>query len=212
MKNRGAIAQYEATVVLVVVSLSLASVVYAGLRRESGLDQQPIFVNEVTPIGGSLGIEKIAANSSSGTTITSLSLDAASSSGGVLSFDGSAYTASTSLCAPSATTFFSVLASQAGTLQVATSGQAWISGTWGNSLTVSAGWHEVMIRGGASCSITLPGGQAIPDLWSHSSPLVSSIPIEGALSGTAFTFYVPTGAGSHSLLITSSGGFDDVAL
>jgi len=212
MKSRAAIAQYEATVVLVVVSLSLASIVYTGLGRESNLDPQPVFVNEETPIGGSPSIEVVVANSSSSTTITSLSLDAASSTGGVLEFDGSAYTTTKSLCAPSTTTFFSVLATQAGELQVSTNGQAWISGTWGSDLTVSAGWHEVMIRGGASCSVTLPGGQAVSEQWSPSSPFVSSIPIEGPLSGTAFTFYIPTGGSAHGLLITSSGGFDDVVL
>ena len=212
MKSRTAIAQYEATVVLVVLSISLASVVYTGLRRESNLDPQPVFVNEETPIGGSPPIELVVADSSSATTVTSLSLDAASSTGGVLAFDGSAYSTTKSLCAPSTTTFFSVLATQSGALQVATSGQAWISGTWGSALTVAAGWHEVMIRGGASCSLTLPGGQVVPGQWSPSSPLVSSIPIEGPLSGTAFTFYVPTGGGAHSFLMTSSGGFDDVSL
>jgi len=212
MKSRAAIAQYEATVVLVVVSLSLASAVYAGLKRESGLQPQPVFANDVTPIGGSPTIELIVANSSSAATITSLSLDTASSAAGVLAFDGSAYSTSSSLCTASATTFFSVLATQPGTLQVVTSGQSWISGTWGSSLAVSAGWHEVMIRGGASCSLTLPGGQAVPMQWSSSSPLVSTVPVEGPRSGTAFTVYVPTGGGAHSLLMTSSGGFDRVAL
>ena len=212
MKSRAAIAQYEATVVLVVVSLSLASVVYAGLRRESSLGPQPVFVNDATTVGGSPAIELIVANSSSATNVTSLSLDGASSTAGVLGFDGSAYSTSSSLCEPSATTFFSVLATQAGTLRVVTSGASWISGTWGSSLVVSAGWHEVMIRGGASCSMTLPGGQAVTQQWSQSSTLVSTVPIEGPRVGTAFTVYVPTGGGAHSLLMTSSGGFDRVAL
>ncbi len=79
-------------------------------------------------------------------------------------------------------------------------------------MNVSAGWQEVMIQGGTSCSVTLPGGQAVPAQWSPSSSVLSSIPVVGALTGTAFTFYVPSGVGPHSLLITSSGGLDDVAL
>jgi len=212
MKSRPAIAQYEATIVLVVISLSLASVVYAGLRRESTLEPQPLFVNEETPIGGSPVLERVEVNSSSATTLSSFSIDAASSTHGVLAFGGSSYSLVESLCAPGVTTFFSVLAPQAGTLDVATNGESWVSGTWGNAVSVSPGWQEVMIQSGTSCAVTLPGGQTLPSQWSPSSALLSSIPSDGAIAGTSFTFYVPVGGGSHSLLITSSGGLDDVAI
>ncbi len=212
MKSRSAIAQYEATIVLVVISLSLASVVYAGLRRESSVDPQPLFVNEETPIGGSPAIERVEVNSSSATTVYSLSLDAASSASGVLAFDGSAYSTVESLCAAGVTTFFSVLAPQAGTLGVATNGRPWVSGTLGAAVNVTSGWQEVMIQGGTTCTVTLPGGQEVPAQWSPSSGLVSSITVEGALSGTAFTVYLPSGGGAHSLLITATGGFDDVSV
>jgi hypothetical protein len=211
-RPRAAIAQYEATVVLVVISLSLSSIAYGGLKRETSLGAETVFVNDETVIGGSPANMRLAVNSSSATTITSFSLDEASSTEGALAFDGSTYSASRSLCAAGKTTFFSVLASQAGTLQVATDGRAWVSGTWGSAVAVSPGWQEVMIQGGSSCSITLPGGPAVAGPWSLSSPLVSSVPVQGALSGTAFTFYVPSGGGSHRLLITSSGGLDAVAL
>ena len=212
MRSRSAIAQYEATIVLVVISLSLASVVYAGLKRESSLDPEPLFVNGETTIGGSPTIERLEVNSSSATTLSSLSLDSASSTAGVLAYNGTAYSTTKSLCGVGVTTFFSVLASQAGTLAVATNGRSWVSGTWGGPVSVTSGWHEVMIQGGTSCTVTLPGGQAVPAQWSPSSTLVSSIPVEGALSGTAFTFYVPSGGGAHTLMITSSGGFDDVSV
>jgi hypothetical protein len=212
MKSRAAIAQYEATIVLVVISLSLASVVYASLRRESSLDPEPLFINAETPIGGSPGIERLEVNSSSATTVTSLSLDEASSSAGVLAFDGSAYSTTKSLCAAGVTTFFSVLASQPGTLTVTTNGKSWVSGTWGGAVSVSSGWHEVMIQGATTCTLTLPGGQEVPGQWNASSPFVSSIPLEGPLTGTSFTVFVPSGGGSHSLLITSSGGLDAVSL
>lgn len=212
MKSRQAIAQYEATVVLVVISLSLASVVYDGLRRESSVEPQPLFANTLTLLGGTPAIERLEVNSSSATTLTSLALDGASSADGVLAFDGSAYSTTASLCEAGETTFFSVLAPQAGTLQVATNGQAWVAGTLGVQASVSPGWQEVMIQSGTSCTLTLPGGEAVQGPWSHSSQVISSIAAEGALTGAAFTIYFPSGGGSHSLLITSSGGFDDVAL
>ncbi len=209
MKSRAGIAQYEATIVLVVISLSLASVVYTALRRESGLEPTPLFVNTETAIGGDPAIERLEVNSSSATTVSSLSIDSASSTTGVLEFNGSAYSTTTSLCGAGVATFFSVFASHAGELQVATNGESWISGTWGGSVNVTSGWQEVMIQGGTFCNITLPGGQTVPSQWSPTSSIVSSVPIEGSLTGTAFTVYVPSGGGAHSLLITSSGGFDD---
>jgi hypothetical protein len=212
MKSRAGIAQYEATIVLVVISLSLASIVYTSLRRESSLGPAPVFVNEETLIGGSPAIERLQVNSSSSTTISSLGIDEASSSAGVLALDGSAYSTTKSLCAAGVTTFFSVLASQSGTLDVITDGKSWVSGTWGGAVNVSLGWQEVMIQGGTSCKVTLPGGQAVPGQWNPTSPFVSSIPVQGAVTGTSFTFYIPSGGGSPSLLITSSGGFDTVSL
>jgi hypothetical protein len=212
MKSRTAIAQYEATVVLVVLSLSLASIVYGGLKREASAGPEPVFVNEETPIGGNPPIERVGVNSSAATTVSSFSLDEASSTDGIIAFDGSAYSTSSSLCIGGKTTFFSVHVLQAGTLQVVSDGRAWVSGIWGAAVSVAPGWHELMIQGGTSCSITLPGGQVVAGRWNASSLFVSSIPAEGAFSGTSFTFYLPGGVGSHRVLITSTGGFDDVAL
>jgi hypothetical protein len=210
--RRAAIAQYEATIVLVMISLSLASIVYTSLRRESSLDPQPLFVNEETLIGGSPTIQRLEVNSSSATTVSSLSVDEASSAYGVLAFDGSTYSNMKSLCAAGVTTFFSVFASQSGTLEVTTNGKSWVSGTWGGAVSVSSGWHEVMIQGGTSCTLTLPGGQAVPRQWTPGSPLLSSVPVEGSLTGTSFTVYIPSGGGAHSILIISTGGLDTVSL
>ncbi len=212
MKSRKAVAQYEATVVLVVVSLSLASVVYSGLRKESSLTPQPVFVSGETQVGGSPEIVRVEVNASMVTDVSSLSLDEASSDAGVIGFDGSAYSTSPTLCAAGKTTLFSVLAEQSGVLQVSTNGRAWVDGTWGGSVSVSPGWQEVMIQGGSSCAVTLPGGQTVPANWTPSSPIVSSIPAMGGTSGTSFVFYVPCDGSSHRLLITSSGGFDDVSI
>jgi hypothetical protein len=212
MKSRAAVAQYEATIVLVVVSLSLASIVYEGLRRGASLNAEPVFVNDATPIGGNPSIERLVVNASSETTVSSFNIDEASSTEGVIAFDGSVYSTSGSLCAAEKTTLFSVYAQEAGVLHVAAEGRVWISGTWAAELMVGVGWHELMIQGGASCSVTLPGGEVVPGDWNFSSPLVSSIPVEGGLSGRSFTFYLPTGGGSHRLLLTATGGFDDVPL
>jgi hypothetical protein len=211
MKPRVATAQYEATVVLVVVSLSLASIVYGGLRREASMGTSPVFVDEETPVGGTPEIVRIEVKSSTTTTISSLSLDEASSTSGTITFDGSSYSTSSSLCSAGMTVFFSVDAEVAGALDVATDGRAWISGTWGTAESVSPGWHELMIQDGTTCSITLPGGHVVSGSNS-SSPLVSPVPLEGAHTGTSFTLYIPSGGAAHRLLITSTGGFDNVAL
>lgn len=210
MRASRAIAQYEATVVLVVISLSLASVVYTAVKREAGVSSQPIFVSAVTAIGGTPTIDRVVVNSSSPAGISSISLDSASSSSGVLEFNGSGYSTVDSLCAAGGTTFFSVLASQAGTLQVSTNGASWVSGAWTSSESVSAGWQEVMIQGGSSCSVTLPGGGAAPAMWTASSGLLSSLPLMGSHSGTSFTFYVPTAGGPQAILLASTGGLDDI--
>jgi hypothetical protein len=212
MRSRNAVAQYEATIVLVMISISLASVVYAAMRRESGLAPQPVFVDAVTRLGGSPTINRLVINSSSAITVSSLGLDAASSALGVLAFDGSGYSTVKSLCGQGTTTFFSVLATQAGSLRVTTDGVSWVAGAWTSSADVSPGWQEVMIEGGTSCAITLPGGDAVPSVWSPASPVISSVPANGPLTGTTFTFYVPSGGGGHRLLLTSTGGFDDVEI
>jgi len=210
-RNRAAIGQYEATLVLIVISLSLVSVVYSGLKRESRLSAQPVFVNRETKLAGSPDIFRLIANSSSQTTLTSFSIDSVSSSSGVLAFDGSSYSASASLCAAGVTTFFSVYVSQGGTLQASSNGQSWISGAWSTSATVVPGWREVMFQRATSCSVTLPGGQVVLGPWTPASTVLSALPIEGSPSGTSFTFHIPS-AGPHRFLITSLGGFDAAPL
>ena len=73
------------------------------------MEPQPLFVNEETPIGGSPVVERVEVNSSSATTLSSFSIDASSSTQGIIAFDGSAYSLVKSLCAPGVTTFFSVI-------------------------------------------------------------------------------------------------------
>lgn len=209
-RGRRAIAQYEATVVLVVISLALAAVVYQGMKGLARTGPEPVFVAAVTPLGGSLGIERVVLNASSATTVSSLSVDSASSGSGVLALAGSRYLASSSLCGANVTTFFSVLASQAGTLSVSSDGESWVSGTWAVAAPVSAGWQEVIIQDASTCTVELPGGATLPAQWTSGPGALSSVPAEGALSGTGFTFFIPTGPGEHTVLITTNGGFADV--
>ncbi|MDA4116834.1 MAG: hypothetical protein OK455_00625 [Thaumarchaeota archaeon] len=208
MPSRTAIAQYEATVVLIVVSLSLASIVYQGLKPEANLGSKPIFVNDETIIGGDPTIERVVSNSSSSTVISSFSVDAASSNGGILALIGATYSSSPTLCTGSATTFFSVLARQAGSIQIATDGRPWVSGSTGASIQVSAGWHEVMIVNGTTCSISLPGGEVVSGPWSPASTTVSPVPVDGNPGGITFAIYLPTDGNPHSILMTFGGGFD----
>ena len=212
MTSRSAIAQYEATVILVVLSLSLASVVYSGIKRESNIQQQPVFVNVETLVGGNPPILAVTVNASASTTVTSLSLDEASSVAGVLAFDGNAFTDSTSLCSPGKTTLFSVDVSQRGTLAVSTNGVAWASGSVGTSFAVQPGWHEVMISNGSTCTITMPGGQTVSGPWTATIAVLSSLPLDGSRTGPHFAIFVAEGGGAHSLLLTSAGGLDSVAL
>jgi len=209
--SRRAIAQYEATVVLVVVSLSLASVVYEGLKPETRLDTGAVFVNQSTQLGGDPAIERLSANSSTPVTVSSLEVDSLDSHAGVLSFAGGGYSVSAALCRPGQTTFFSVYATEPGTVTVATDGQAWIAGLWAPSAVVSAGWQELMISGGSACTIALPGGQRVAGSWSAGSSLVSSVPLEGSMSGQEFVLFLPTGGAAQHVLLTTSGGFDDAS-
>ncbi|MDG6977890.1 MAG: hypothetical protein JRN58_02285 [Nitrososphaerota archaeon] len=210
--GRGAIAQYEATVVLVVVSLALASVVYQGMRGLSRTSPEPVFVEQVTLIGGAPGIERVVLNSSSATTVSSLSVDSAASGSGILELGVGGYAAAAPLCGANVTTFFSVLAPEAGTLEVSSDGLSWVSGTWGSAVHVSPGWNEVMIQDAATCSLSLPGGATVQGGWTAQPGPLSSVPVEGPLSGTGFTFFIPTGDGAHAVLIATDGGFARVEI
>ncbi len=205
-------AQFEATVVLVVVSLSLASVVYSGLKRGAGVEPLPTFVSSNTPLAGSLALEEVRVDSSVATTLTSLTIGSAASASGVLAFNGSGYSTTASLCVPGETTFFSLYASRAGTLRVTTDGMAWIAGAWGDAASVSQGWHEVVLQDGSACGFSLPGGESVPQVWQPSSSVLTSVPVEGSLTGTSFLLFLPVGAGVAPALLTASGGLYNFAV
>lgn len=210
MRDRSAIAQYEATVVLVVISLSLGSLVYSAMRRGPGITTQPVFVDSVTELGGTPEMVLVRMNSSTLTTVSSLSVDSASSVGGILKLNGSGYSESTSLCANGATTFFSVFASRGGIVGVATDGRSWVSGEWTRSASVSAGWQELVFENATTCTVTLPGGATLPSRWTNNSTLISSIPALGGLSGLSFEFFLPVDGGPHKVLVTTTGGLENI--
>ena len=207
MKSRAAIAQYEATIVLVVISLSLASIVYTGLRRESNLDPEPLFVNEETPIGGSPAIERLEVNSSSATTDLLAQPRR-----------GELHRGRPGLRRLRVLDDQVPLRGRGDDLLLGPGVPGGHAGgrhqrrVLGLGNLGRSGERLVWLAGGDDTGRDLlhasrsRAGQAVPAQWSPSSSLVSSIPVEGALTGTAFTFYVPSGGGSHSLLITSSGG------
>jgi hypothetical protein len=215
--RRGAIAQYEATVILVIVSLSLASVVYEGLKPETRVNPAAVFFNQGTWLGGDPVVERLSMNSSTPVTVSSLEVGSLSSQTGVLAYGGGGgYSVSPALCRPGQTTFFSVLATGPGSIDVTTDGRAWIAGSWADSATVSSsGLQEVMIADGTTCSVSLPGGQSIAGgAWSPVSSLVSSIPLQGSsATGQEFLMFIPTaGGGGTQVLLTTSGGFDALSI
>jgi hypothetical protein len=207
-KTRRAVAEYQAAVILVAITLALASVAYSALRRQV-LEPEGVFSNSLVQLGGTPPLVRLAVNSSESVSLTSFSADEASSANGVLFIDSAGYhTMGGSLCVGGGTSFFSVLTTQSGNLQVTSNGQSWISGAWTSSEQEAPGWHEVMIDGATSCSITLPGGQVVTGPGFPTN----SIPVEGALNGTSFVLYVPTDSLQHVFLLTSDGGLDTVGV
>jgi len=204
--TRRAVAEYQAAVVLVAVTLGLASVVYSALKREV-FEPEGVFSNSLVEIGGNPPLVRIGVNSSQSVALTSFGADGASSANGVLFIDSAGYhTLGGSLCDGGGTTFFSVMTTQSGDVQVTSNGESWISGSWTSSSQETPGWHEVMIEGATSCSVTLPGGQVV----TAPGALTSSVPVEGPLNGTSFLLYVPTDASEHVYLLTSDGGLDTI--
>jgi len=205
--SRRGVAQYEAAVVLVAISLAMTSILYSAVKRQT-LSPEAVFANSTVDLGGNPMLVRLAVNGSQSVTLTSFAADEADSVDGILYIDSVGYHYSPSLCTPSGTTFFSVLATQPGLLSVTSNGRSWISGAWTGSQLETPGWHEVMIAGASSCSITLPGGQVV----TTQGPLTRSVPVEGAINGTSFVLCLPTDSSKHIFLLTTSGGFDSIDL
>jgi len=209
MRRSRGVSGFVATLLLVSISLSLSYVVYQGVSRLSP-PSEAVFSNQSMSLGGSPEVVQFQINASSATTLRALEADDASSGSGVLYFNGTAYGSSPRLCAPGATTFFSVHASSSGPLAASAAGGAtWIDGHRTSSLVVGPGWHEVMFSDAAVCQVTLPG--ATTPLVSFPGPGLSAVPFSGASPSTGFLLWVPTDGRAHSLVLVSDGGVDRLA-
>lgn len=208
------LSSYVATLILVVISLSLSYVVYEGVRSfDPGKQQEDAtFTNQLLLLPGSpQDILLVTVNASQQETPAALEAGSAISSQGLLylTTSGSYGTLSASLCTAGATTFFSVFSATPGILQVQSNGESWIDGRWANSLAVASGWNEVMISNASSCLVVMPDGVTASGLEEQVSP----VPIIGTLTSNTFRFYLPTeGSGPGSLLLVfDDGGYDSVA-
>jgi len=213
MRSR-ALSGYVAALVLVVITMSLSYVVYQGARSFDPDKQavQPVFENQVATIEASpLGLLRVQVNSSRPESSAALEIDGSSSRSGILFVGGTGQygVSPSSLCRARATTFFSVLSPSAGELHVSTDGQAWIDGAWGDTLSVGAGWNEVMISDGTVCSVVTSGGTL-----TGPGPSVSGLPIVGALPSASFTLFIPSGSSgfpAQALLVFGDGSYDQIA-
>ncbi len=145
-------------------------------------------------------------NSSDPIIIDEMRVDAASSLSGVLYLGQNGYGVTNRLCAPASTTFFSVFTPIAGNLAVITNGQPWVDGNGVASETVSPGWHEVIIRNGTRCSITLPSGGSVNTL----SGSVSTFPLIRSVNSTSFESYTPLASNGHSIIFVSEAGVETI--
>lgn len=205
MRRSKGVSTFVATLVLVTISLSLSYVVYEGVSRLAA-PRQVVYSNSVATLPGSPDMADVTVGVSSPSQPLALVVGNASSSSGVLFFNGASYGASDQLCSPGTTTFFSVFTG-AGTLQLAGNGRAWIDGYWTSSLPVQAGWQEVMFSGSSSCSVVDTNGLPV----TYGSSDLSSVPLTGSVPSAQLSFYVPSDGATPQILLVFNGGYDQVA-
>jgi len=206
MRRSRGIGGFVATLVLVTITLSLSYVVYEGVSRFSA-PKEVVFSNQALTLAGTPEILEVEVNSSSPTVPQVLQADDASSSAGILDFNGTTYGTTDQLCLAGSTTFFSVYASTAGLLQATASGRVWIDGYWTSSLRVTTGWHELMFSDASRCTVIPPDGSPV----SVTGRDVSSLPLIWSVPSEAFTAFVPTEGARHSLVLVFDGGYDRLA-
>lgn len=207
MRRSAGVSSFVATLIIVMISLSLSYVVYQGVRGFSLGKGQDTFSNQTTLLQGSPDILQVVVNSSQATTPLAFEVDSASSKSGILYFDGSGYASTPSLCVAGGTTFFSLFAASTGTVQVSSNGVSWIDGHLTASLPAQPGWNEVMISGASSCSVSGPGvGEA-----TYPSAAISAVPLLGSAPSNGFAFYLPAEGTGPSMLVVFDGGEDRIA-
>jgi len=196
--SRAGVAELYGAVLLVAVTLSLGYAVYTHIRFP--VRRSPVFLVNSHAVYGSPSLLFITVNWSAPSTPVLMSIDEASTSGGILALDGSGYRVVRQLCAASVTTFFSVTTGP-GILTVSSDGTVWIDGVEGSTASVYPGMHEILISGASSCTIELPGGTAA----SYPSPAVSSLPVSYS-GGSFLMILVPFDTYGHSLLLIFDTG------
>jgi len=204
-RSRG-ISGFIATLILVAISLSLSYVVYQAVSSFSA-PKAEVFSNQSLALGGAPDVVEFQVNVSAPANPQALEADNVNSHEGVLYFGASGYGTTPGLCLSTATTFFSVYATNAGTIQTVTDGTVTIDGQSTASLVVAQGWHEIMFTDASSCQVRGPDGSNI----SYPGPLVSTVPLIGSFPSTSFRLFLPTDGGSHSLLLVFDGGYDRLA-
>lgn len=192
---------------IIAVILSLSYFIYSQGPRPDPSGHL-VYHNTVHEFFGSPSLALLRINSSGPDKVVELDVDQASSREGILSLQGSSYIAIQSLCTAHGTTFFSVYTPLPGDLIVNASGQSWIDDHLAKSIPVEAGWHELIISHASTCTIVLPGGQALSSVTSN----VSSIPVIGRFTSSAFRLYLPFEGARHQINIIFSGGIDVIEL
>ena len=206
-RHRAVVEVYSSLVIIAMV-VSLSYLVYSQAPRPTSSGHL-VFLNNIRRVFASPTLFLVAINSSAPDAVVEVDIDEASSSAGILALVGSSYTSVEYLCAEGATTLFSVYAVASGELVIHTDGESWVDGYAASSLGVDAGWHEIIVSGGRSCEITLPGGLAVT---SPGSGGVSPLPFIGRLESRSFELYLPFAGSRHQLRVLFSGGVDSLEI
>lgn len=205
MRPSRGISTFVATLVLVGIVLSLSLVVYQAVSKLTPPEQE-VFTNQVTRVGGTLGIVRIVVNASVPGTPLAFEAGDSSSQSGILYYNGTGYGTTSGLCLGGATTFFSVETAP-GAIEASGNGRVWIDGRWTNMTQVDAGWHEIMFADASRCTLTLPDDTKV----SYPNPAVSGIPVMGELPSSNIELFVPSGSSDGPFLMVFDGGYDSIA-
>lgn len=195
---REGVSEVYSAALIVAVTLALSYTAYS--LADFSVPSDPVYSVSSYTVYGSPSFLAIRVNSSAPSDVAEFRVDNVSSLSGFLALTPRGYSAVGNLCAPGATTFFSVL-TQTGTLAVSGSAISWIDGIEAASAHVQQGWHEVVMASGSGCSLELPGGSVV----SGPSPSVSTLPMESA-SSRSYTFLVPYNSAGHVAAIVFDGG------
>jgi len=197
-RRSAGLAEVYSAVVIVAITVALASLVYSGVRFSP--EARPVYSFESYSVLGDPSVLHLQINSSMPSEISELRLDDASSLSGILALTPSGYVSVGELCGSGVTTFFSVNTT-AGSILISGGGQAWIDGVAESGAQVSAGIHELMIADASACTIALPGGLVA----AYPSPWVSTIPRIGQSELDAVVLVPYSGTGHSVTAVFGSG-------